>query len=119
MGNLKGPHRAKLELEAPPGLEPGMEVLQTGSAIVMLLARCAFWSALILVLPRFRTVLFPRCSQVHFSRKLLIFDLRFDRFSIVLFRACAQVPIAKSTVDLWEQNVAKRSILGGGPRSKR
>jgi Domain of unknown function (DUF6883) len=41
---------------------------------------------------------------------LLIFDLRFDRFSIVLFRACAQVPIAKSTVDLWEQNVAKRRI---------
>ena len=31
MGNLKGPHRAKLILEAPPGFEPGMEVLQTSA----------------------------------------------------------------------------------------
>jgi hypothetical protein len=31
MGNLKGPHRAKLKLEAPPGFEPGMEVLQTSA----------------------------------------------------------------------------------------
>jgi hypothetical protein len=78
-------------VEAPPGFEPGVEVLQTGSAITKLLSRLAFWSALIRVLPRFWRVLFPRCSQVHFSRKLLIFDLRFDRFSIVLFPDCAQV----------------------------
>jgi hypothetical protein len=31
MGNLKGPHRAELELEAPPGFEPGVEVLQTSA----------------------------------------------------------------------------------------
>ena len=31
MGNLKGPHRAKLILEAPPGFEPGVEVLQTSA----------------------------------------------------------------------------------------
>lgn len=55
--NLRG-------LEAPPGFEPEMEALQTGSAIAILLARCAFWSALMLVLPRVRTVLFPSCSQV-------------------------------------------------------
>jgi hypothetical protein len=91
MGNLKGPHRAELKLEAPPGFEPGVEVLQSGPAITKLLSRLAFWSALILVLPRFRRVLFPPCSHVHFSRKLLIFDLRFDRFSIVLFRGCAQL----------------------------
>ena len=66
-------------LEAPPGFEPGVEVLQSGLAITKLLSRLAFWSALILVLPRFRRVLFPSCSQVHFPRKLLIFDLRFDR----------------------------------------
>src|SRR5258705_11133714 len=67
------------------GFEPG-EVLRSGLAITKLLSRLAFWSALILVLPRFRRVLFPSCPQVHFPRKLLIFDLRFDRFSIVLFR---------------------------------
>jgi hypothetical protein len=38
------------KLEAPPGFEPGVEVLQTGSAITKLLSRFAFWSALI---PRF------------------------------------------------------------------
>jgi hypothetical protein len=73
-------------MEAPPGFEPGVEVLQSGLAITKLLSRLAFWSALILVLPRFRRVLFPSCSQVHFPRKLLIFDLLFDRFSIVLFQ---------------------------------
>jgi hypothetical protein len=31
MGNLKGRHRAELELEAPPGFEPGVEVLQTSA----------------------------------------------------------------------------------------
>ncbi len=31
MGNLKGPHRAKLKLEAPSGFEPEMEVLQTSA----------------------------------------------------------------------------------------
>jgi hypothetical protein len=67
-------------MEAPPGCEPGVEVLQTGSMITKLLSRLAFWSALIVVLPRVRRVLFPSCSQVHFSRKLLILDLRFDRF---------------------------------------
>ena len=51
-------------LEAPPGFEPGVEVLQSGPAISKLLSRLAFWSALILVLPRFRRVLFPSCSQV-------------------------------------------------------
>ena len=56
--------RKRLELEAPPGFEPGMEALRTGSVIVMLVSCCTFWSALILVLPRFRTVLFPSCSQV-------------------------------------------------------
>jgi hypothetical protein len=30
---------------APPVFEPGVEVLQTGSAIVKLLSRLAFWSA--------------------------------------------------------------------------
>src|SRR5580765_6603883 len=68
-----------MKLEAPPGFEPGVEVLQSGLAITKLLSRLAFWSALILVLPRFRRVPFPSCSQVHFPRKLLIFDLRFDR----------------------------------------
>jgi hypothetical protein len=29
--NLKRLHRAKLNLEAPPGFEPGMEVLQTSA----------------------------------------------------------------------------------------
>jgi hypothetical protein len=47
MGNLKGPHRAELKLEAPPGFEPGVEVLQTGSMITKLLSRLDFWSALI------------------------------------------------------------------------
>jgi hypothetical protein len=101
-----------MKLEAPPGFEPGVEVLQSGLAITKLLSRLAFWSALILVLPRFRRVLFPSCSQFHFPRKLLIFDLRFDRFSIVLFRACAQVPIAKSTVDLSGRNVRPSSKFG-------
>ena len=41
-----------------------MEVLQTGSRNAKLLPRFAFWSALILVLPRFRRVLFLRCSHV-------------------------------------------------------
>jgi hypothetical protein len=36
----------KKKVEAPPGFEPGMEVLQTGPAIAKLLARFAFWSAL-------------------------------------------------------------------------
>ena len=84
-----------------------MEVLQSGLAITKLLSRLAFWSALILVLPRFRRVLFPSCSQVHFSRKLLIFDPRFDRFSIVLFPFRSELvpnfPIAKSRLDLWER----------------
>jgi hypothetical protein len=31
MENVKGPHRAELELEAPPGFEPGLEVLQTSA----------------------------------------------------------------------------------------
>jgi hypothetical protein len=78
-------------LEAPPGFEPGVEVLQTGPAIIKLLSRLAFWSALIRVLPRFRRVLFPDCSQVHFARKLLSFDPAFDHVSIVLFRGCAQL----------------------------
>jgi hypothetical protein len=81
--------RIEKRLEAPPGFEPGVEVLQSGPAITKLLSRLAFWAALILVLPRFRRVLFPSCSQVQISRKLLIFDLRLDRFSIVLFRGCA------------------------------
>ena len=38
--------------------------LQTEWAITKLLSRLAFWSALIFVLPRFRRVLFPSCSQV-------------------------------------------------------
>src|SRR5882724_681108 len=37
-------------LEAPPGFEPGVEVLQAGPKNVKLLTRFAFWSALI---PRF------------------------------------------------------------------
>jgi len=92
-----------MKVEAPPGFEPGVEVLQTGSAITKLLSRLAFWSALIRVLPRFRRVLFPSCSQVHFSRKLLIFDPRFDGFSIVLLPFWSEVvpkfSIAKSRVD--------------------
>jgi hypothetical protein len=34
MGNRKRPDRAKLNLEAPPGFEPGMEVLQSGSGSI-------------------------------------------------------------------------------------
>jgi hypothetical protein len=79
------------KVEAPPGFEPGVEVLQTGSAITKLLSRLAFWPALIRVLPRVRRVLFPSCSQVHFTRKLLIVDPAFDQCSIVLFRGCAQL----------------------------
>jgi hypothetical protein len=78
-------------LEAPPGFEPGVEVLQTGSVITKLLSRLAFWSALIRVLPRVRRVLFPRRSQVHFSRKALIVDPPLDRLLIVLFSGCAQL----------------------------
>src|SRR5947208_4198816 len=84
-----------IKLEAPPGFEPGVEVLQTGSAITKLLSRLAFWSALIRVLPRFRPVLFSSCSQVHFSRKLLDFDQHFDRFSILVFPGCAHLLGAK------------------------
>src|SRR5438876_3975223 len=40
---------SSVKLEAPPGFEPGVEVLQTGSAITKLLSRLAFWSALIVV----------------------------------------------------------------------
>jgi hypothetical protein len=47
------------KLEAPPGFEPGVEVLQPGSAITKSLSRLAFWSALIFVLPRFWGVPFP------------------------------------------------------------
>ena len=39
-----------IKLEAPPGFEPGVEVLQTGSRNTNLLTRLDFWSALI---PRF------------------------------------------------------------------
>ena len=78
-------------MEAPPGFEPGVEVLQSGPAITKLLSRLAFWSALIRVLPGVRRVLFPSCSQVHFPRKLLIVDPALDHFSIVLFRGCAQL----------------------------
>ena len=53
-----------LELEAPPGFEPGVEVLQTRSRVANLLIRFAFSSTLI---PRFRPflggsvpTLFPR-----------------------------------------------------------
>ena len=53
-----------LELEAPPGFEPGVEVLQIGSMVLKSLTRSAFWSALIVVLPSVRRVLFPSCSQV-------------------------------------------------------
>ena len=52
------------KLEAPPGFEPGVEVLQTRSRVANLLIRFAFSSALI---PRFRPflggsvpTLFPR-----------------------------------------------------------
>ncbi len=76
-GDARLPDLFNERVEAPPGFEPGVEVLQSGLAITKLLSRLAFWSALILVLPRFRRVLFPSCSQVHFPRKLLIFDLRF------------------------------------------
>jgi hypothetical protein len=90
-------------VEAPPGFEPGVEVLQTGSAITKLLSRLAFWSALIRVLHCFRRVLFPDCSQVHFSHKLLIFDPA----SIIFRSFCSEVvpnfSIAKSSVDEWER----------------
>jgi len=58
-----------------------------------------FWSALIRLLPHFRRVLFPNCSQVHFHRKLLIFDLRSGHFSIVLFRGCGE---------LFDRNIGRR-----------
>jgi hypothetical protein len=38
-------------LEAPPGIEPGMEVLQTGPRTLVLLTRLAFWLALIRSVP--------------------------------------------------------------------
>jgi hypothetical protein len=73
------------------------------------LTRLDFCSALICDFTRFSAGSVPKLFPSPFFRKLLIFDLRFDRFSIVLFRACAQVPIAKSTVDLSGRNVRPSS----------
>jgi len=47
-------------LEAPPGFEPGMEVLQGRARLAIVLARLAFWLALLGV----RALLLPNCSQV-------------------------------------------------------
>ena len=55
------------KLEALPGFEPGVEVLQTGSAIVMLLTRLAFWSAL--------TARFARCLGVSVPKLFPSFGL--------------------------------------------
>jgi hypothetical protein len=51
---------AEEKVEAPPGFEPGVEVLQTGSRNANLLSRLAFWSALICDFTRFSAGSVPK-----------------------------------------------------------
>jgi len=82
-------------LEAPPGFEPGVEVLQAGPKNVKLLTRFAFWSALIPRFTPFSAGFVPTLFPSRFFPQVV--DLRsgfwsfFDRFVPVLFRACAQL----------------------------
>jgi hypothetical protein len=92
MENRKGSRERihKLKLEAQPGFEPGVEVLQAGPRNTKLLSRLAFWSALILVLPRFRL----------------------DRSVPILFRACAQLldrAIARRSMGTDRRKISERS----------